>query len=293
MRKGERGPSLVALCGTHTHPGRMNRFFFFLLLDAGKAGSCLHLPVAGTVLGTRHLGRERGQGGSAPPLCARLTSAALCHEGGGQARLPPLANWRHRAQRLACPRPQSGRGMDRARPRDRVLFSSLPAPSARRPPPPPDARTPRLRLVLRLLSAPLASSHGLGLVSLRGPSRSPGSHVHSARPRPRGRGGQAASSGTPALGTGALTSQKGREPACRAEVALSARRPLRRVGPSGPRPGRRAPAGLCPAPGSWDYLSDTAGTCVPFPSSASQSRGRGSAYVWSKDEWITAGVWRR
>lgn len=134
MRKGERGPSLVALCGTHTHPGRMNRFFFFLLLDAGKAGSCLHLPVAGTVLGTRHLGRERGQGGSAPPLCARLTSAALCHEGGGQARLPPLANWRHRAQRLACPRPQSGRGMDRARPRDRVLFSSLPAPSA--PPPP-------------------------------------------------------------------------------------------------------------------------------------------------------------
>lgn len=131
---------------------------------------------------------------------------------------------------------------------DKPLSSFLSLPGHWSPGPlnPAHSGTPRLRLVLRLLSAPLASGHGL--VSLRGPSRSPGSHVHSARPRPRGRGGQAASSGTPALGTGALTSQKGREPACRAEVALSARRPLRRVGPSGPRRGAACSPGALPRP---------------------------------------------
>lgn len=115
-------------------------FFFFLLLDTGKASSYSHLPVAGTVLGTRHPGREKRQRRSMPPLCARLTKVALSHEGGKQARLTALDNWGHRAQRQACPRSQSGQVMDRAWLRDRAFFSPSPITEGSHCPP-PDAST--------------------------------------------------------------------------------------------------------------------------------------------------------
>lgn len=48
------------------------------------------------------------------------------------------------------------------------------------------------------------------------------------------------------------------------EVAPSVRLAHLQMAPSNLRSGQCAPAGLCPVPVSWDFLSDIVGTCVPL-----------------------------